>query len=115
MISMPQAVDVPLQTDKNGVIRVGGTRVPLETVIHAFQRGATPEQIVISFPVLKLADVYTVIAYYLQQRHSVDEYVRQADEEAEQIRAESAANQPDMTAIRNRLLARLEEKKVNVR
>jgi uncharacterized protein (DUF433 family) len=111
MISPPEPVAVPLRTDQHGVIRVGSTRVPLETVIHAFQNGATPEQIVYRFPVLKLADVYAVITYYLHHETEVNDYLRRAEAEGEQVRREVEARHPDMIGIRERLLARLEEKK----
>lgn len=54
---------VPLKTDVDGVMRVGSSRVPLETVIHAFGQGHTAEEIVSRYPALRLADVYAVIAY----------------------------------------------------
>ena len=34
---------VPIQTDADGVIRVGGTRITLDTVVAAFDAGATAE------------------------------------------------------------------------
>jgi uncharacterized protein (DUF433 family) len=33
------AIEVPIKIDQNGVARVGGTRVTLETVIGAFKDG----------------------------------------------------------------------------
>jgi uncharacterized protein (DUF433 family) len=53
---------VPLQTDADGVIRIGGTRVTLDTLAAAFDAGATAEEIVQQYPSLALADVYSVIA-----------------------------------------------------
>ncbi len=53
---------VPLLTDKDGVVRVGGTRVTLDTVVAAFKEGATAEEIVQQYPSLELADVYAVIS-----------------------------------------------------
>ena len=35
----------PIEKDRDGVFRVGGTRVQLETVISTFQMGCTPEEI----------------------------------------------------------------------
>ena len=35
----------PLVIDADGVVRVGGTRVRLDTIIHAFNEGATAEEI----------------------------------------------------------------------
>ncbi len=34
---------IPLETDADGVVRVGGTRVTLDTVVAAFKEGATAE------------------------------------------------------------------------
>ncbi len=111
MISPPPPISVPLRADGDGTIRIGDTRVLLEIVIHAFQRGETPEGIVQAFPTLKLEDVYAVIAYYLQNRAEVDEYVRQAEAEGERIRREIEAQQPALVGLRQRLLKRMEEKK----
>lgn len=58
---------VPLNIDMDGVIRVGNTRVTLDTVVAAFKEGATAEEIVWQYPSLSLADVYAVIGYYLQR------------------------------------------------
>ena len=106
-----RTVNVLLPEDEHGVIRVGNTRVTLETVIHAFQRGETPEQIVDDFDVLNLADIYGVIAYYLQNRDEVDEYVRRAEAEAKEMRRDIEARDPDLAGLRERLQKRLEEKK----
>ena len=76
MIVTPAALDVPLRTDQQGKIRVGATRVLLELVIHAFQQGETAEGIIDSYPTLKLADVYAVIACYLTHHAEVDAYMR---------------------------------------
>ncbi len=53
---------IPLETDADGVVRVGGTRVTLDTVVAAFNEGATAEEIVSQYPTLHLADVYAVIS-----------------------------------------------------
>src|SRR5207244_10008836 len=68
---------VPLKADNDGVVRVGGTRVTLDTLVAAFTEGATPEEIVQQYPSLNLADVYSVIAYYLRQRTDVEAYLQQ--------------------------------------
>ena len=82
---------VPLDQDETGAIRVGKTRVLLELVIEAYVDGATPETIVQWFESLRLADVYTVISYYLNHEEEVKEYLRQRDElAAEDVGAEQA-------------------------
>ncbi len=81
---------VPLVTDVDGVIRVGKTRVTLDTVISAILDGATAEEITHQYPSLDLADVYSVIAYYLRRRAEVDAYLQQRREQAEKIRRQIA-------------------------
>ena len=36
---------IPLALDSDGVIRISGSRVTLDSIVHEFQRGATAEQI----------------------------------------------------------------------
>lgn len=96
---------VPLQTDSDGVMRIQGTRVTLDTVIIAFQEGATAEEIVQQYPSLRLADVYSVIAYYLNWRPEVDAYLRERQQHAAEVRAENELRF-NPTGIRERLLAR---------
>lgn len=96
---------VPLVRDADGVIRVGRTRVTLDTVVSAFLDGATAEEITHQYPSLELADVYSVIAYYLRQRAEVDAYLQQRREQAEEIQRENESHF-DPSSIRDRLLAR---------
>jgi len=99
------APPLPLAADDDGVIRVGGTRVPLATVITAFHQGATPEEIVAGFDTLDLADVYAVIAYYLRHAAEVDVYLAEQRERAAEVRREVEARFPQ-AGLRERLLAR---------
>lgn len=96
---------LPLAEDADGVMRVGGTRVTLDTVVGAFNTGASAEDIVSMYPSLDLADVYAVIAYYLRRRAEVDAYLRRREEEAGAVRANNEAR-ADPRGIRERLLAR---------
>ena len=105
---MVQTVEtIPLLTDSDGVIRVGGTRVPLETVIEAFDAGATPEEIAQDFPVLRLDDLYAVITYYLRHREQVSTYLEERRGKAQVVR-QKCAQRFDQAGLRERLMARLE-------
>ncbi|MGB3402663.1 MAG: DUF433 domain-containing protein [Microcoleaceae cyanobacterium] len=66
---------MPLQTTADGVVRVGKTRVTLDTVVAVFKQGATAEEIVYRYPSLKLADVYATIAFYLNHESDVEAYL----------------------------------------
>jgi uncharacterized protein (DUF433 family) len=96
---------VPLTSDVDGVVRVGSTRVTLITIVGAFSRGATPEEIAGRYPTVTLADVYSTIAFYLTHRHEVDAYVRENRATEEAIREEERARW-DQSGVRERLLAR---------
>lgn len=96
---------VPIETDVDGVIRIGGTRVTLDTVMAAFDAGATPEEIVQQYPSVTLADIYSVIAYYLRHQSEIRAYLAQRQRQAAQIREENERHF-DPTGVRDRLLAR---------
>lgn len=96
---------VPLQADADGVIRVGKTRVTLDTVIAAFSEGATAEEIVQQYPSLDLADVYQVIGYYLRRTSEVEAYLRQRKAQADAVKAQNESRF-DPQGVRDRLLAR---------
>ena len=78
----------------------------LDVVIQEFNNGAEPEAIAHGFPTLELADVYGVIAYYLRHRKDVDDYVHARRQEAEKLRQEIEATQPNRAELRAKLLAR---------
>jgi uncharacterized protein (DUF433 family) len=97
---------VPLYRLENGVYRVTNTRIPLERIVEMHKEGATPEQIVESCDVLRLSDVYTLIAYYLDNTQVVEQYLREQDELAEEIRCKIEAAQGPPKITRDILLAR---------
>ena len=95
----------PLTTDPDGVVRVTGTRVTLDTLVAAFIAGATPEEIAQQFPSVSLADVYQVIGYYLRRPSEVQAYLQRRKLQSDELRAENE-RRFDSTSIRARLLAR---------
>ena len=95
----------PLVTGSDGVVRVSGTRVSLETVVIAFDEGATAEQIVQRYPSLELGAVYGVISYVLDHRKEIDVYMVKRRDYAQTIR-EQVENASSPAGIRARLLAR---------
>ena len=103
-----EAQPVPLKTDAEGVVRVAGTRVTLDTVVAAFREGATAEEIVYQYPSLDLAGVYVVIGYYLQRRSDIEAYLRRRQQQREQVRQQNEA-QFDPGGMRGHLLARRAE------
>jgi len=96
---------LPLKADEHGVIRVAGTRVTLVTILHSFLMGNSPEGICESFPSVPLPAIYAVLSHYLHHRSEFDEYLRQVDKEAKEIRRQIEA-MPGHAQFRERLLAR---------
>lgn len=79
---------VPLTQDADGTVRVTGTRVTLDTIVLAFKRGNTAEQIQDSFPSLTLSQIYGVIAWYIDHQDEAEEYLKERQTEADAIREE---------------------------
>jgi uncharacterized protein (DUF433 family) len=61
--------------ERNGGYYVTGTRVSLDSVVYSFRRGSSPETVQAEYPVLNLAQVYGAIAFYLDHRAEVDQYL----------------------------------------
>ncbi len=96
---------VPLSIDQAGILRITGTRVSLDSIIYAFDEGATPEEIVQQYPTLNLGDTYSVLSYYLQNRDEVEKYLEQRKVQRQELKKEVEARiNPD--GLRERLLAR---------
>jgi uncharacterized protein (DUF433 family) len=74
---------------REGGYWIAGTRVSLDSIVYAFLRGAAPESIAQSFPVLKLEEVYGAVTYYLGHQEDVNSYLRQNDREFDTLRAQS--------------------------
>ena len=96
---------MPLEIGADSVIRVGGTRVTLDTVVTVFEQGATAEEIVQRFPTLDLADVYFAVGYYLRHREEVDHYLQERQQRSDHVRAQNMARF-NQHGLRERLLAR---------
>jgi uncharacterized protein (DUF433 family) len=99
------AEPMPLATDADGTVRIGSTRVTLDTVVAAFREGMTTEGIVEQYPSLRLPDVYLVIGYILNHQEEVDTYLHARQQLAAESRRENEARF-DPTGVRARLMAR---------
>jgi len=76
----------PLQQGEDGTIRIIGSRIPLDTIVHQFKAGSSAEQIQEDFPSLNLRQIYGAISYYLDHSADVEEYLKEREAEAEEIR-----------------------------
>jgi uncharacterized protein (DUF433 family) len=56
----------PLVQEDNGTVRIIGSRITLDTIVGAYKRGDTPQEIEEGFPSLSMRQIYGAIAYYLE-------------------------------------------------
>ncbi len=98
--------EIPLTIDAEGVYRVGGTRVTLDLVVGAFQRGATAEEIAQKYDTLRLPDVYQVIGYYLKHMDELGRYLEARAAKEDKLLSSHPEWSPK--GLRERLLARRE-------
>ncbi len=97
---------VPLVRLEDGVYRVTESRLPLERIVECYKAGGTPEEIVDSFDILRLSDVYTIIGYYLDHKEEVEQYLREQEEEGDKIQQMIEAAQPARPGFKEELLRR---------
>ncbi len=94
--------------DDNGAIRIKGSRVSFDAVVHQFKLGATAEQIQEDFPSLSLREVYGAIYFYLDNESEIEDYLRQQEKkEAETM--QFIDKHFDSSALRERIRARRQQ------
>jgi uncharacterized protein (DUF433 family) len=79
---------------REGGYWVAGTRVSLDSLVYAFLRGAAPEGIAQSYPVLSLEEVYGAIAFYLANQAEIDTMLANNDREFELLRKQTRDANP---------------------
>jgi len=87
--------------ERNGNYYLTGTRISLDSIVHAFRRGESPETICQNFELLRLEEVYGAIAHYLAHQADVDAYLIRQDEKWAQERRSA---EPLPGNLRERLL-----------
>jgi uncharacterized protein (DUF433 family) len=81
---------------REGVYRVAGTRVSLDSIVYAFLEGHTAESIQQSFPLLTLEQVYGAITYYLAHRESMHAYLQEQEAAFERLKETLRRDHPHM-------------------
>ena len=73
---------------------IAGTRVSLDSVVYAFLRGASPESIAHSFPVVSLEEVFGTITHYLAHPAQIDPYLDKNEKDFDALRAKAREANP---------------------
>jgi uncharacterized protein (DUF433 family) len=98
---------VPLYLDEHGDIRVTGSRVTLDTIVAEYESGATPQAIAQGFDTVELADVYSIIGFYLRHRPAVQQYLQTQEAKAAEAWKKAEAAGMTRPGIREELQARM--------
>lgn len=91
-----------LNRDDTGEVRLTGHRIGLYHVVHYYNDGYSAEMLAGQFPDLSLALIHKVIAFYLENRNDVNEYVVSCENDLQRQRAENPNRLP-LAALRQRL------------
>jgi uncharacterized protein (DUF433 family) len=69
---------------RDGCYYVAGTRISLDSVVYAFNRGESADRILEAYPLLgRLANVFGAIAFYLDHQPEIDQYLEDGKREFE--------------------------------
>ncbi len=71
-------------------------RVSLDSVVHQWREGLSPESIRECYPVLSLREVYGAITFYLENQETIDVYLKQAEQEEKAVAENLRATYPDI-------------------
>ena len=93
-----------VRVDESGVMRVGTSRVMLDSIVASFEQGHSAETIQQQYPALSLEEVYGTIAWCLARADEVAQYLQRQQAVWDQWR-EKAAEQPS-PVIQRLLLSR---------
>src|SRR6266487_1001943 len=80
-----------VRVDEHGAMRIGNSRVLLDSIVAGFEQGHSPETLQQQYPALSLEEVYGAITYYLAHTDEVHTYLKRQDEIWEAWRAKSAS------------------------
>lgn len=103
-------ISSPLRRDEAGGIRIGQSRVTLDSLLASYHKGATPEEISVQYPVLSLAEIYGAITYYLTHKSQIDSYLEERHQQAQQ-RRQDLDQRHNLSDLRKRLLSRSESQR----
>jgi len=89
---------------RDGGYWIKGTRISLDSIVYAFKRGAAPETIRRSFPLLTLEEVYGAITFYLAHETEIDEYLQSSEVE---LAAQADARRKQVRMAKSEMYERL--------
>lgn len=98
-------MDDPYIEMREGVYRIRGSRVSLDSLVYCWRDGYDAEEIRSAFPTLALAEVHGALAYYLSHKAEIDRYLIEGERKAQEQRAAAEGADPERYADLRRRMA----------
>ena len=98
----------PYIEQRNGGYYIAGTRMSLDSVVYMFRDGHSPLEIQRDYDALSLPQIYRAIAFYLENRETVD---RNLEDKIESVKA----NTVPLKEANPQMWARLEQARQGMR
>src|SRR5882762_11483568 len=92
--------------EREGNYYVAGSRISLDSIVHALRRGESPETICQNFELLRPEEVYGAIAHYLANQADIDSHLIRKNEKWAEGRRSS---EPLPANLRERLIRARDE------
>lgn len=68
---------------------IAGTRIRVQDIVIRTELGDSADDIIHAYPGITLADVYAALAYYYDNRESIDQQIRDSDELIERAKKQA--------------------------
>jgi len=69
--------------------RIAGHRIRVQDIVLWTEEGLSPDEIVVRFPQLSLADVHAALAHYHDHREEIDQQIREDREFISRLRSKN--------------------------
>lgn len=75
-----------------GKPRIAGHRIRVQDIVIWHERmGLSPDEILLHYPIITLADVYAALAYYYDHQNEIQQQIQSGEEFADQIQSASSS------------------------
>ncbi len=75
--------------ERDGGYYIAGTCISLDSIVHAFQAGESPDEILRSFPIAgPVVRIYGAITFYLENKEKVEDYLKNQERRWDWLRRE---------------------------
>ncbi|HEY3738712.1 MAG TPA: DUF433 domain-containing protein [Bryobacteraceae bacterium] len=81
---------------RDGGYYLTGVRISLDSIVCSFRQGTSREAILEDFPALRLSQIYGAIAFYLDHKSEIDQYLADTTRDFESLGVPLAEADPGL-------------------